>query len=111
MQCLASQKATGSTASVLTTLFGGAINNEGIGLFNFSFDWQYVSVPTTTIKNLELTKWNLPDYLIQHVFATEVASALSRRIPHLLLGHAWYLLQQRLGSKVASLYVDVSALR
>lgn len=41
--CLASMKATGSTAAVLTNLFGGAINNEGLGLFNISFDWQYVS--------------------------------------------------------------------
>lgn len=35
-------KATGSKAAVLTNLFGGSINNEGIGLFSLSFDWQYV---------------------------------------------------------------------
>lgn len=42
LQCLAAQKATGSTAGVLTNLFGGATNNEGLGLFSFSLDWQYV---------------------------------------------------------------------
>lgn len=40
--CLASMHATGNTASILTTLFGGSVNNEGLGLFSFSFDWQYV---------------------------------------------------------------------
>jgi hypothetical protein len=40
--CLASMHATGNTASILTNLFGGSINNEGLGLFNLSFDWQYV---------------------------------------------------------------------
>jgi hypothetical protein len=41
--CLASMHATGSTASVLTNLCGGASNNEGLGLFSVSLDWQYVS--------------------------------------------------------------------
>jgi len=40
--CLAAMKATGNPAAVVTNLFGGATNNEGLGLFNFSFDWQYV---------------------------------------------------------------------
>jgi len=40
--CLASMKATGEKAAVLTNLFGGATNNEGLGLFTVSFDWQYV---------------------------------------------------------------------
>lgn len=42
--CLAAMKATGSKAAVLTNLFGGATNNEGLGLFSLSFDWQYVSL-------------------------------------------------------------------
>jgi hypothetical protein len=41
--CLAAMNATGSKAAVLTNLFGGATNNEGLGLFSLSFDWQYVS--------------------------------------------------------------------
>jgi hypothetical protein len=41
--CLAAMHATGSKAAVLTNLFGGANNNEGLGLFSLSFDWQYVS--------------------------------------------------------------------
>jgi hypothetical protein len=40
--CLAAMKTTGSKAAVLTNLFGGSLNNEGLGLFSFSFDWQYV---------------------------------------------------------------------
>lgn len=40
--CLAAMHATGNTANILTNLFGGASNNEGLGLFSFSFDWQYV---------------------------------------------------------------------
>lgn len=40
--CLASMKATGETGATLTNLFGGATNNEGLGLFSVSFDWQYV---------------------------------------------------------------------
>jgi hypothetical protein len=41
--CLASMHATGEKAAVLTNLFGGSLNNEGLGLFSLSFDWQYVS--------------------------------------------------------------------
>jgi hypothetical protein len=37
-------KATGSKAAILTNIFGGASNNEGLGLFTFSFDWQYVRI-------------------------------------------------------------------
>ena len=38
--------ATGEKAKVLTNLFGGALNNEGLGLFSISLDWQYVSRDT-----------------------------------------------------------------
>lgn len=40
--CLAASKAKGEKAAVLTNLFGGSLNNEGLGWFNLSFDWQYV---------------------------------------------------------------------
>lgn len=43
MKCLAAMKATGNTAKNLTRVFGGATNNEGLGLFSISLDWQYVS--------------------------------------------------------------------
>ncbi|KAJ5348698.1 hypothetical protein MYU51_015115 [Penicillium brevicompactum] len=46
--CLASQKATGYTASVLTNLFGGSTNNEGLGLFSLCFDWQYLQSGSVT---------------------------------------------------------------
>jgi hypothetical protein len=41
--CLAAMHATGAKASILTNIFGGSLNNEGLGILNFSFDWQYVS--------------------------------------------------------------------
>ncbi|KKY31697.1 putative opt oligopeptide transporter [Diaporthe ampelina] len=47
--CLAAMKATGSKAAVLTNLFGGSINNEGIGLFSLSFDWQYITSFNTSL--------------------------------------------------------------
>ena len=36
--CLANQHST-----VFTFVFGGASGNEGLGLFSFCFDWQYIS--------------------------------------------------------------------
>lgn len=47
--CLASMNATGSKAAVLTNLFGGATNNEGLGLFSLSFDWQYITTLQTSL--------------------------------------------------------------
>ncbi|CAN9292268.1 unnamed protein product [Alternaria alternata] len=41
--CLAAMHATGSKAAILTNLFGGATNNEGLGWFSISFDWQYIT--------------------------------------------------------------------
>ncbi|KAJ6035895.1 OPT superfamily oligopeptide transporter [Penicillium herquei] len=41
--CLAAMRATGEKAAVLTNIFGGASNNEGLGLFSISFDWQYIT--------------------------------------------------------------------
>ncbi|KAL5051260.1 OPT oligopeptide transporter protein-domain-containing protein [Aspergillus fruticulosus] len=40
--CLASLRAPTHTRKTLTTIFGGASSNEGMGLFNFSPDWQYI---------------------------------------------------------------------
>ncbi|KAH7323129.1 OPT oligopeptide transporter protein-domain-containing protein [Stachybotrys elegans] len=47
--CLAAMKATGNKASILTNLFGGATNNEGLGLFTLSFDWQYITSFNTSL--------------------------------------------------------------
>ncbi|WWC69095.1 uncharacterized protein I206_103031 [Kwoniella pini CBS 10737] len=47
--CLASMKATGSKAAILTNLFGGALSNEGLGIFNISFDWQYITSGATSM--------------------------------------------------------------
>lgn len=40
--CLAAMHTTGSKGATLTHIFGGSVNNEGMGLFTLSFDWQYV---------------------------------------------------------------------
>ncbi|KAI1474854.1 putative OPT peptide transporter Mtd1 [Daldinia eschscholtzii] len=40
--CLASLGAPESTRTVFSTIFGGASSNEGLGLLNFSLDWQYI---------------------------------------------------------------------
>lgn len=48
-------KATGDKATILTNVFGGATNNEGMGLFSLSFDWQYVRSHQPLIQNHLLT--------------------------------------------------------
>ncbi|CAG8102008.1 unnamed protein product [Penicillium salamii] len=40
--CLASLKAPIPTRSIFTKVFGGASSNEGMGLLNFTLDWQYI---------------------------------------------------------------------
>lgn len=40
--CLASMHAPEHTRSVFSKVFGGASSNEGLGLLNFSLDWQYI---------------------------------------------------------------------
>ncbi|WRT66966.1 uncharacterized protein IL334_003931 [Kwoniella shivajii] len=47
--CLAASKATGDKAALLTNLFGGSLNNEGLGLFSLSFDWQYITSFNTSL--------------------------------------------------------------
>jgi len=40
--CLASINAAPNVRSVFRTIFGGVSSNEGLGLLNFSLDWQYI---------------------------------------------------------------------
>lgn len=40
--CLASLGAPKETRTVFGRIFGGASSNEGLGLLNFSLDWQYI---------------------------------------------------------------------
>lgn len=40
--CLAAMKVKGERGQVLTNIFGGSLSNEGMGLLNFTFDWQYI---------------------------------------------------------------------
>ncbi|TDZ31976.1 Oligopeptide transporter 4 [Colletotrichum spinosum] len=40
--CLATMGAPTNTRTVISTIFGGASSNEGMGLLNFSLDWQYI---------------------------------------------------------------------
>jgi OPT family oligopeptide transporter len=65
--CLASMHAIGNKASILTNLFGGSLNNEGIGLFNLSFDWQYITSFNTSLP-LKLQANQAAGYLV--CFAT-----------------------------------------
>lgn len=47
--CLAAMHATGFTAATLTNIFGGSVNNEGLGLFSISLDWQYITSFQTSL--------------------------------------------------------------
>lgn len=40
--CLASMKAPHDTRKIFAYIFGGSSSNEGMGLFNFGLDWQYI---------------------------------------------------------------------
>lgn len=47
--CLASMHATGNKAHILRNVFGGSLSNEGLGILNFSFDWQYITSSSTSM--------------------------------------------------------------
>jgi hypothetical protein len=47
--CLASMHAPQSKQQVLNNLFGGSTSNQGLGLFSFSFDWQYIQSFQTSL--------------------------------------------------------------
>ncbi|KAK4131015.1 OPT superfamily oligopeptide transporter [Trichocladium antarcticum] len=47
--CLAAMRATGATAATLTNIFGGSVNNEGLGILTLSFDWQYITSSNTSL--------------------------------------------------------------
>ena len=52
--CLAAMHATGEKAAILTNLFGGSLNNEGLGWFSISLDWQYVGkAKSSCAKNID----------------------------------------------------------
>jgi OPT family oligopeptide transporter len=40
--CLASINAAPNLRAIFANIFGGASSNEGLGLFNFGLDWQYI---------------------------------------------------------------------
>ncbi|KAM0460201.1 hypothetical protein ACHAPV_004990 [Trichoderma viride] len=64
--CLAAMRATGSKAAVLTNLFGGSLNNEGLGLFSLSFDWQYITSFNTSLP-LTLQAHSVAGYLVCYI--------------------------------------------
>jgi len=41
--CLVTQNSSNGYRRTMTNLFGGGAGNEGMGLFELSFDWQYIS--------------------------------------------------------------------
>ncbi|EFX06458.1 opt peptide transporter [Grosmannia clavigera kw1407] len=61
--CLAAMHTHGSRADIVTNLFGGSINNEGLGLLNFSFDWQYITSFNTSLP-LSLQLHSLAGYIV-----------------------------------------------
>ncbi|KAI0121023.1 peptide transporter [Xylariales sp. AK1849] len=61
--CLAAMHATGDKAAILTNLFGGSLNNEGLGLFSLSFDWQYITSFNTSLP-LKLQAHSAVGYLV-----------------------------------------------
>ncbi|EMR62553.1 putative opt oligopeptide transporter protein [Eutypa lata UCREL1] len=80
--CLAAMHATGDKAAILTNLFGGATNNEGLGLFALSFDWQYITSFNTSLP-LKLQAHAAVGYVICFaamlgIYYTNVWDALSQ---------------------------------
>ncbi|KAL4866984.1 hypothetical protein BDV12DRAFT_198714 [Aspergillus spectabilis] len=56
--CLASLRAPEHTRKIFTTIFGGASSNEGLGILNFSLDWQYIqSVYLSLPFKQQLNSW------------------------------------------------------
>ena len=99
-------KATGSKAEVLTNLFGGATNNEGLGIFSLSFDWQYVSLsPMFYTKTLLLI---IVDYVLPDIASTHLAGSLCLWLPGLLCRYARDLLHKCVGLQRSSLHVNAT---
>ncbi|ROV90969.1 hypothetical protein VSDG_07712 [Cytospora chrysosperma] len=77
--CLASMKATGETAAVLTNVFGGSINNEGMGLFSLSLDWQYYPISDVftggVLNETALAEYGLPRLTGTFAYALFMANA------------------------------------
>lgn len=90
--CLAAMHATGSKASVLTNLFGGSINNEGLGLFTLSFDWQYVSHRAHT--HTSATNQTAVDHFFPDVPSPHAASQFRRGFFCLLSRHDRHILHR-----------------
>lgn len=64
--CLAAMHAVGNTGANLTNFFGGAINNEGLGLFSLSFDWQYITSFNTSLP-LKLQAHAAAGYIVCYI--------------------------------------------
>lgn len=102
--------ATGEKAKILTNLFGGAINNEGLGLFSISLDWQYVSRDNNgRVGEIVLNEINTTDYVFQHIPPPQATSARSCWIFRLFHGDARHLLLQRLGRALAAIHVNAAS--
>jgi hypothetical protein len=97
--CLAAMHATGAKASILTNIFGGSLNNEGLGILNFSFDWQYVST-------FDVVLSDGLDYFLLNITATGPSGQLDRWYPYLLRRHGCRLLRKRVGRTISTIHVD-----
>ncbi len=106
--CLASMNATGNTASILTTVFGGSLNNEGLGLFSISLDWQYVRISRQYAMKMMLT--GLTDHILPNVSASRSAGPCGTWTSCLLCGHVGYLLWERMECTVTTIHVDQTSI-
>ncbi|KAK1756775.1 OPT oligopeptide transporter [Echria macrotheca] len=80
--CLAAMNAVGDKAAILKNVFGGALNNEGLGLLSLSFDWQYITSFNTSLP-LTLQAHSAIGYLVCYaamlgIYYTNAWDALSQ---------------------------------
>jgi hypothetical protein len=104
--CLAAMKATGEKAEVLTNLFGGATNNEGLGMFSLSFDWQYVRlIIPSRVGNTDL---RLPDHFLQYLSSIGPPDSCRYRNLRVHAGHVGYLLYGHVGCQITAFHVHAA---
>lgn len=111
--CLAAMKTTGATAATLTNVFGGSLNNEGLGLFSLSFDWQYVRTGCLAPSEQQVRKADenvnmTTDHFLPDQSSSEPAVTPGCRLHCVLRSHAGHLLHRCLGLAVAALHVHVA---
>ncbi len=117
--CLASMHATGDKAAVLTNLFGGALNNEGLGLFSSFIRLAIRKMTLAPLLRYRFTRGGRPrptraNALQIGSFNTSLPLKLQAHSAVGFLvcfrGHAWHLLHQCLGCAVPTFHVDEASI-